>query len=280
MTAIVYVCTNPAMPDYVKIGMTSKADVEQRLKELSNSTSVPMPFECLHAAEVDDAAKVEDALHKAFDDYRPNKKREFFTIDPQKVIVLLKAIQISDATPATEEILDRITSPEDKAAQIIAIAKSQEHRGRFNFSESDIPLGAELVFMQDETKKCRVVDDKQVEYEEVIFPSLTALARKLLNEIGKQLTTGGPWEFAYEGTRVFFHSKPDKGKVDNWKVKGWAEIVKSISNENPVKEQLQSHCPPTKESVDDLRAILAPKTFHPAKRAALLELLDALETQD
>jgi len=123
MTGIVYVFTNPAMPGYVKIGRTSQADVMQRLKELSNPTGVPVPFECLYAAEVADASKVEEAIHKAFDVDRINPKREFFKTDPQRIIILLEAMQISDVTPATEEMLDKIISPEDKEAQDKAIGK-------------------------------------------------------------------------------------------------------------------------------------------------------------
>ena len=37
---IVYVLTNPAMPDLVKIGMTNRDTIDARMKELFN-TSVP-----------------------------------------------------------------------------------------------------------------------------------------------------------------------------------------------------------------------------------------------
>ena len=139
MTGIVYIFTNPAMPGYVKIGRTSQADVEQRLKELSNPTGVPLPFECLYAAEVDDVVKVEAALHKAFVDYRANKRREFFTIDPQRIIGLLEAMYAkSDVTPATQEILDQITSPEDKEAQNNAIEKRPVQKMKSQKGTQDI----------------------------------------------------------------------------------------------------------------------------------------------
>ena len=115
-TGIVYVFTNPAMPGYVKIGKTSRNNVEQRLKELSNPAGVPVAFQCPYAAEVEDETKVEEAIHKAFAVDRPNKKREFFTTDPQRIIDLLTAFAISDATPETQKMLDKITTPEDKEA--------------------------------------------------------------------------------------------------------------------------------------------------------------------
>jgi len=127
MSEIVYVFSNPSMPDYIKVGRTNRADVEKRLKELSNPTGVPAPFECLYAAEVADAQKVEDALHAAFDVDRPNKKREFFTTDPQRIIKLLKAFELSDESDAVQKVLDDNTSSEDKLAQH-RIAEISERR--------------------------------------------------------------------------------------------------------------------------------------------------------
>ena len=67
MTGIVYCLTNPEMPDLVKIGMT--ADLEGRLRTLDN-TSVPVPFECVMAVEVDDPGTAERLLHEVFDERR------------------------------------------------------------------------------------------------------------------------------------------------------------------------------------------------------------------
>ena len=71
---IVYVLTNPEMPKLVKIGQTSREEVEARLKELY-STGVPVPFECAYAARVSDSAVVEKAFHTAFEPNRVNPKR-------------------------------------------------------------------------------------------------------------------------------------------------------------------------------------------------------------
>lgn len=55
---IVYVLTNPVMPGLVKIGKTSRDEVQTRLNELY-STGVPVPFDCASAARVEDESKVE-----------------------------------------------------------------------------------------------------------------------------------------------------------------------------------------------------------------------------
>ena len=64
MEGSVYVLTNPAMPNMVKIGKTTR-DVELRLADLY-STGVPLPFECEYAAKVKDVDKTEKAFHTAF----------------------------------------------------------------------------------------------------------------------------------------------------------------------------------------------------------------------
>ena len=87
---IVYVLTNPVMPGIVKIGMTERSDIDKRLRELY-TTGVPVPFECAYACMVNakDCAKIEKALHKAFEPDRVNANREFFRIKPEQAIAIL-----------------------------------------------------------------------------------------------------------------------------------------------------------------------------------------------
>ena len=55
---IVYVLSNRVMPGLVKIGMTTRCEIDSRLKELY-TTGVPVPFDVEYACEVDacDCAK-------------------------------------------------------------------------------------------------------------------------------------------------------------------------------------------------------------------------------
>jgi len=202
MPEIVYVFTNEAMSDYIKIGKTSRDDIKQRLAELSYPTGVPLPFECLYAAEVEDAKKVEDVLHAAFDCDRPNKKREFFRTDPDRIITILKAFAKSDASAMAKKELNSITAPEDKKAIVHAAEANAARGSRYSFKDVDIPLGAELVFVHDETKKCTVVADNKVEYDGE-HCSLTALAKKLRIAVGYgDYNVPGPKCFLYEGERL------------------------------------------------------------------------------
>lgn len=118
MIDIVYVLTNEAMPGYVKIGKTNTS-LEQRVAELSRSTSVPLPFTVSYACTVKDAAFVERLLHDAFDNNRVNPRREFFNIDPERVVAALKLAEIENITPKD----DIVESAEDQGLSM-KLAKS------------------------------------------------------------------------------------------------------------------------------------------------------------
>lgn len=56
-------------------------------------------------------------------------------------------------------------------------------RAPFTFSSARIPIGAEISFTRDESKKAKVVSDKKAEYMGKKY-SLSALALMFLNELG------------------------------------------------------------------------------------------------
>ena len=149
MSEIIYVLTNEAMSGYVKIGRTTTS-LEQRIRELNASTSIPLPFTAFYACTVKDAQFVEHQLHDAFDDNRINPRREFFQIAPERVVAALKLAEIENITPKK----DFVETQEDQQALNEARAK----RSRFNFSMVNIPIGAELTFSRDENIKAKVVD--------------------------------------------------------------------------------------------------------------------------
>lgn len=189
MTEIIYILTNEAMPGYVKIGRTSTS-LEQRIKELSSSTSVPLPFTCFYACTVKDSLFVEHQLHDAFDNIRVNPKREFFQISPERVVSALKLAEIENITPKS----DLIETHEDREALEQAITK----RSRFNFNMVNIPIGAELTFSRDENIKAVVIDTKSAKSIEFggEVTSLSESARKVL---GYSQSVAGTDYWMYDG---------------------------------------------------------------------------------
>ena len=169
---IVYLLTNPAMPDLVKIGMTTRKDVKERMNELY-STGVPYPFVCEYAVEVEDSLAVEKALHIAFHPSRSNPKREFFKIDPEQAIAILKLLGSKDVTPEINEDLNENVSNEERES-----AKKAK-RPSINYFEMDLPQGTVLTYNGEEDVTVTVDTAKKVIYngEQV---SLTRVTREIL----------------------------------------------------------------------------------------------------
>mgnify|MGYP001166814577 FL=1 len=191
MSEIVYILQNPFMPDIVKIGRTDRA-LEDRMRELYN-TSVPVPFECYFAVELDDSKDIENLLHQAFDDLRVNNSREFFKLSPENARVLLERF-------GTEVQIGEVDIPnEDKKALDRAVSDARAIREAFNFHMVDIKPGSELTFLRDENEKAIVLDRKKIKHRDQ-ETSLSAAALLLLNEMGSTRTTvAGPYFWKYEG---------------------------------------------------------------------------------
>lgn len=168
MNEIIYILINEAMPGYVKIGRTT--NLEQRIRSL-DTTSVPLPFECFYACTVKDADFVEKQLHDAFLDHRVRSSREFFELSPDRVVSALKLAEIENVTPKR----DYVESKEDQQA----LNQARTRRAVFNFKMADIPVGAELSYVNDENIKAKVVDNKLIELNGEVT-SLSASAQKLL----------------------------------------------------------------------------------------------------
>lgn len=186
--SIVYILTNKAMPNLVKIGKTE--DLILRMKGLYQS-GVPFPFECVYAARVVDAAKVEKSLHFAFSKYRVNENREFFDIEPAQAAAILELLEVENVTPGI--------TPVEKAEDTVALEKASQKAARFNFEMVKIPEGAELQFSRDENVTCRVVDKHRVLFQGE-NTSLSEAAKRALHAIGKTWgAVQGPSYWMYEG---------------------------------------------------------------------------------
>lgn len=167
MAQIVYILTNEAMPDFVKIGFTTTT-VEQRLKQL-DTTWVPLPFESYYAAEVQDAHAEERWLHSIFADRRVRKNKEFFKINPELVTLALKRVQIKEIW-----VDDGLT-----AEQSQEVGELKLRRARFQFDRYWIKLWDKLTFTRDANIVATVVNGNQIElYGEI--SSLSDMAARLL----------------------------------------------------------------------------------------------------
>ncbi len=190
MPNIVYVLTNEGMPDLVKIGLTTNS-VEERLSQLSSHSGVPFPFECYFAAEVDDCVKLEKILHSLFAEARVNPKREFFKLDPEKVVLALSIGNFKEVMVGDSQV-----EPDQKAA----LDKAKARRPRLKLSALDIVPGDILVLSRDEEITAQVVEDGNVLFAGETM-SLSAAALQALHSLGyttPAASVPGYWMFEGE----------------------------------------------------------------------------------
>ena len=184
MDEIIYVLINESMPGYVKIGRTN--NLEQRIRSL-DTTSVPLPFECFYACTVRDSQFTERQLHDAFLDNRIRSSREFFEISPERVVSALRLAEIKNITPKR----DYVETEEDQQA----LNQARTKKARFNFKMVEIPAGSELAFVNDQIKKAKVIDNRNVEYNGEII----SLSRAAQQALGVEWPAQGPIYWMYEG---------------------------------------------------------------------------------
>lgn len=186
---IVYLLTNPVMPGLVKIGMTTREDIDARLKELY-STGVPVPFECQYACKVKktDCAKIEKALHTAFAPQRVNANREFFRIQVEQAKVILELFNIEDITEEVTDEIENDLTAEDK----VATQNAKPRRPSLNFYEMGMKQGEILTWKDDPSIFVVIKSERKVTYndEEV---SISALSAQLKGYNTKHISPGSYW---------------------------------------------------------------------------------------
>jgi hypothetical protein len=88
----VYVMSNPSFTNnLLKIGMSSRDPSTFRAKELE-TTGVPTPFDVEYVAFAKGYRSLEKKIHKALEQHRPNKNREFFDISLLDAVINIKSL--------------------------------------------------------------------------------------------------------------------------------------------------------------------------------------------
>ena len=156
---VVYVLSNPAMPDLVKIGHVKTVQgVKSRMSQLYG-TGVPVPFKCEFAMRVAGAEKLERRLHRLFRGARINLKREFFRVDPEELSsFLLDCGHGEEVTLASDTPIKGVGRVDVDAGKRLA-----KKRPNMYLSNLNIPDGAILVSRKAGTdpEKCEVVNAQE-----------------------------------------------------------------------------------------------------------------------
>ncbi|MGO4326306.1 GIY-YIG nuclease family protein [Cupriavidus sp. 2TAF22] len=193
MPRVIYVLKNEAMPGLVKIGLTTDS-VESRISNLSCGTGVPLPFECHFAAEIPEEInlnKLEKTLHQLFSEHRINPKREFFKVEPEKVVLALSIGNFKEITPGKADI---------DPVEVQAMEKAKEQRrSRINLAALGIKACDILVLARDESITATVLDGGKVSFKGETM-SLSGAALKALQDMGyKSSSVSGSDYWMFDG---------------------------------------------------------------------------------
>lgn len=89
MSGFVYILSNPAMPNLLKIGKSDRDPTGFRAAELY-TTGVPQPFKVEYFAYVEEHHTLERKIHSTLSTRRPNSNREFFTVSIEEAVLLIR----------------------------------------------------------------------------------------------------------------------------------------------------------------------------------------------
>jgi hypothetical protein len=112
-------------------------------------------------------------------------------MDPYKAKVVIELLALEDVTPRGDVFED--------AESAEAVEKATKARGRYNFSENGIPVGATLEYASDRSVTCQVADDTSVMFmgQLVSLSKAAVLANSSRGGIARALT--GPIWWLYDG---------------------------------------------------------------------------------
>ncbi len=205
MKGYVYILTNPCFKEnWVKIGQTD--NLERRIMELSQATGIPLPFEMYAVLKTTKYKQAETMIHrlvgKLAPDKRINPKREFFNIEPEDAVSIMK--DIAELLEDAEIIYNEKHTIETTQTQ-----KQQGKKSKIKtFYSMGLKDGDIIEFTVDPQYKATVSGERTVMFENKEY-FLTPLAYLLLKRIGQDIQIGSGFE-------VFRFDNKDKNLYSRW----------------------------------------------------------------
>ena len=138
-----YILSNPVMPGLIKIGFTM-SDPEIRAKDL-RSTGVPMHFDIVYWAMVDEPNFIEQALHQELSTHRLTPDREFFELSESEALLIVKNfLKQSCIKIELEKTFIQIEEATDNSINLKNFDKNINSKDEFDFS--NLPTLQELEY--------------------------------------------------------------------------------------------------------------------------------------
>ena len=255
MSGFIYIMSNPSFSDgRIKIGK-SKSDPSAFRKEELYSTGVPEPFEIEYFAFVEDYDRIEVLIHKKLDDYRPNKKREFFTCSIPSAILCIQQI----SSIKFEEILYKSPQELEEERQKNEAKKLDEQkRERLEQKKIDAKISAEKRRLEIIKKREDYVThewstNKKFQWRQIenytcfsVVVGITTGAVNIFDERGFELLG---FLFGALPTFLLFRQLEKKTKVGLYS-KAKEKFPNSIVDSIPRQNSSHNHITKTAEHID------------------------------
>ena len=116
MIGYVYIMINPAFPNLIKIGRTTKLS-DARASELY-TTGTPGKFIVIYDELVDNCIEIEELMHLHFSNARYSDGREFFEIQPKEAIKILQTFCENRLVELSDENIESIQNNKESPNQL------------------------------------------------------------------------------------------------------------------------------------------------------------------
>ena len=132
MSGWVYIATNKALPGLVKVGYTTRVDINQRLREF-NQAGVPYPYKKAYALWVEEPRLIEQRVHQALPAHR--EYPGWFRCSVERARETIKKIAGPEAETETDR---RIAEARARAAGFREEVEADQKRDRDPVIEIDL----------------------------------------------------------------------------------------------------------------------------------------------
>jgi len=163
MAGFIYIMSNPAFPNLLKIGKSKKDPTTDRVNEL-NQTGVPEPFKVEYYAFVEDEDYLERVVHQKFASQRPNKNREFFSVDCVEAIDVIRQlskpkskIKYEEVLYVTPEEIERFRAEQEREAKQRAVEEDRRFKAEAEAARQAAKAKAEY----EEAERLRAAEEKR-----------------------------------------------------------------------------------------------------------------------
>ena len=207
---LVYILTNPCLNGWIKIGMTEKNDIENRLKSLNKPSNLPLSYRCYAVYETENPREIEKDIHGFIDDINSNlraieqfanghkRKREFFKMSPETAYRIFERV----AKMKNEKNNLKYITPTLDQIQEQEFSENNTKGKNSTFDLFDVNISDKITFLPDKNIVAEVLDNKnKVKFNNEEY-TVTALAQKILKEKGKYNKNINGWRYFSKDGRV------------------------------------------------------------------------------